>query len=1102
MSLFFDPSTSLLATLCEVGAHGVAFHMPSTRSKKAAAAQRVSALFSQQDAQAQPALQTRTFQFETAVRYKSKPDLNHPASDQLFATVAALQYLCDEYDMDHVSPPPMWPMTLHGAMPSPFVGDDAIMRCLDAIVEGNKGTIRLAIGGAIRILESRIQRGCFLQAVPSVDAAVDVCMRALKSDERSAAEMCNNLRLIGLLCQTTQVSRLPEIYRMLIIIADGVRHTNVRETCLATILYVGRTLARMDSDTPLLDELRGLVNDKLQPHVSPAAAGLLMLVGHKAEFHAQLCCSIDQLLRREGEQDPQELWIAAALLAPERWEEVRQLAKSRIAFHIALRCLDGPPDVAEPATALFAHLSRQGWGDEYEGLAEAVLKRMPRLLTQADAALQVEALSCIHVMVWEDMATHHITFFVEKILPVLMQLAAAPVIVTPSARCPEPLRSQPQQPTWRCIPTATTEIIANACAAHAEVVVPALLESPQLSTFFRILHTYNDDGTSTTHSRSLGAAAMHVVSMLVANDGYARVVRAVGAAAWHQLVDNYAALPWGHSEVILRRKLAIGAAILRHEDVEQCLRILSVLRARLVFGQDYSCLHEELSLPHAVRILDCCATSDERTADGWTVLQALVGWQKRSIVALIHERRHVLVAALQHPSLQVRRAALRCAAVVVSSPFFPRTDRPAIMDVLVSCLGDLRARVEIAAVPCTTPPTTEPGVSLEDWTTATIGKSHECEYNVELDVAATLWRFDEGEARWTMGTRGTAKILTHKSLADKRLFVFRDAEGKAVAYHPLTADTQLAKIDDVTWEWRAEQDYADDDEGFPEQFKLSLQSAEHASQLQRYFTLRTSPNRDPAAAQLDKTSAEDSGVPVRNPFLAAVSRQDQPRTAWVSNKPPMAAPTDSSALSMNNPFAAYKPAAAVTGHMLLSQTSPVQVALVDDEFIVAARNAFGRYSTAAWQTYAGAVLHAGAHSLAKNVKRPKFGNDDRAADDEEYRLEAMIALRGWCNRDVTWEPEPTCLAAQHLIHNGGVMEIALIGIASYCGPRFQLSHSEWNGGSQSKSYRAAGVACEFMTLLLKYAGPGALREALGEAVYTAIAALVTLHHHHHLDRPS
>jgi hypothetical protein len=74
----------------------------------------------------------------------------------VFATVAALQHLCDEHDMDHVSPPPIWPMILHGAMPDPFGGDDeaAATRCLDAIVRGNDVTIRLAIRGAIRILEA------------------------------------------------------------------------------------------------------------------------------------------------------------------------------------------------------------------------------------------------------------------------------------------------------------------------------------------------------------------------------------------------------------------------------------------------------------------------------------------------------------------------------------------------------------------------------------------------------------------------------------------------------------------------------------------------------------------------------------------------------------------------------------------------------------------------------------------------------------------------------------------------------------------------------------------------------------------------------------
>jgi hypothetical protein len=135
--------------------------MPSARAKKAAAAQRVnaSAAFHQHDA-AQPALQVPTVQFSSPAefRFMAKPNPDHPASDQLFATVAALQHLCDEHDMAHVSPPPIWPMILHGAMPDPFGGDDeaAVTRCLDAIAHGNDVTMRLAIRGAVRLLEAKL----------------------------------------------------------------------------------------------------------------------------------------------------------------------------------------------------------------------------------------------------------------------------------------------------------------------------------------------------------------------------------------------------------------------------------------------------------------------------------------------------------------------------------------------------------------------------------------------------------------------------------------------------------------------------------------------------------------------------------------------------------------------------------------------------------------------------------------------------------------------------------------------------------------------------------------------------------------------------------
>jgi hypothetical protein len=44
----------------------------------------------------------------------------HPATPKLFAAVAALQHLCNEADDLHVSPPPMWPLLLHAAMPHPM----------------------------------------------------------------------------------------------------------------------------------------------------------------------------------------------------------------------------------------------------------------------------------------------------------------------------------------------------------------------------------------------------------------------------------------------------------------------------------------------------------------------------------------------------------------------------------------------------------------------------------------------------------------------------------------------------------------------------------------------------------------------------------------------------------------------------------------------------------------------------------------------------------------------------------------------------------------------------------------------------------------------
>jgi hypothetical protein len=106
---------------------------------------------------------------------------------------------------------------------------------------------------------------------------------------------------------------------------------------------------------PLPDELRGLLSGKMHPVVDPAAAGLLLLLANKPGFAELLRCSVDQLLRRESAQAPVELWFAAALLSPAHERHGHELGLSRIPFQTALHYLDGPPEVAEPAVALFVY---------------------------------------------------------------------------------------------------------------------------------------------------------------------------------------------------------------------------------------------------------------------------------------------------------------------------------------------------------------------------------------------------------------------------------------------------------------------------------------------------------------------------------------------------------------------------------------------------------------------------------------------------------------------------------------------------------------------------------------------------------------------------
>jgi hypothetical protein len=69
------------------------------------------------------------------------------------------------------------------------------------------------------------------------------------------------------------------------------------------------------------------------------------------------------------------------------------------------------------------------------------------------------------------------------------------------------------------------------------------------------------------------------------------------------------------------------------------------------------------------------------------------------------------------------------------------------------------------------------------------------------------------------------------------------------------------------------------------------------------------------------------------------------------------------------------------------------------------------------------------------------------------------------------------------------MEVALVAIASYDPISHAATRSNrWGAALDTCSH----VGCRVMTIIQKHVRPGAIHEALGEDLHTAVAALVTL----------
>jgi Ran-binding protein 1 len=121
-------------------------------------------------------------------------------------------------------------------------------------------------------------------------------------------------------------------------------------------------------------------------------------------------------------------------------------------------------------------------------------------------------------------------------------------------------------------------------------------------------------------------------------------------------------------------------------------------------------------------------------------------------------------------------------------------------------------------------------------------KSGEENYNELLIVKAKIWRFDEGENQWKERGQGDAKILQHKTKADRRIFIFRrEGIGKLAANHQLVPGMRLItkENNDKLFVWITLKDFTDDDEGFPEKFTIKFQTKETADEFRRAFEQAT-----------------------------------------------------------------------------------------------------------------------------------------------------------------------------------------------------------------------------------------------------------------------
>jgi hypothetical protein len=586
---------------------------------------------------------------------------DHPAPELLFAAVAALQHLTDVHDADNVSPPPIWPMVLHGAMPDLFIFDDEddllgwLRVCFAAIMAERRILTLVYIRSAQHILSRRpyhlyrdekmfsVLLNLITQPVSSARLRHEAAL--LLSDLFPADEdVVINLAHVSLSSADGQL-------------VETCREAMCRTLAHARVAWAGRqvsALQKLGGDDALMDQLYVDIVESASP--SASALLLVLTVNFPMDtkyYETTLRRCLEQLATQPASWQPVHLWFMYAVLATVR-PALKNIVTESVPFAALAALLERDVEYAQPAFCILDLLLL--WKHP---LPVDLIARLPQFLAHDDPMMRISALLMIH----SAELARDATFFVERILPFIHEFieygspATETSMVRRLTRCPEVLvhTMDPYFGGSRRVSIDAMSCIMQAFAAlpersAAKFIVSALLESPSFAALLAVAASAPKDVAARTQ-------ALEVIAEAVWIAGYDAVALAAGPERWRPLIDRVAEL-----RTVTPNDMILATSMVEKESVETALRLLPVLVAPGVSLGGYwdDNMRPNISLQLVTKVLQCCAVedADERYLDaGWNALRVMLLTHSDQVALAVQEHRQILEGALRHPAPTVQSAA-------------------------------------------------------------------------------------------------------------------------------------------------------------------------------------------------------------------------------------------------------------------------------------------------------------------------------------------------------------------------------------------------------------------------------------------------------------